>query len=71
MCSPLRNLIYLSLIMCRDAEELKAQAFWDGAKGESRTALLSELSSEQSMYLYYVRGCLTLSRVNFTQCDDS
>ncbi|KAK8431580.1 WD repeat-containing protein 26 [Phyllosticta citricarpa] len=33
-----------SLIMCQSAEDLKAQAQWDGAAGESRRRLLSELS---------------------------
>lgn len=31
--------------MCLDAEDLKAQAGWDGAQGESRKMLLSEISS--------------------------
>lgn len=35
-----------SLIMCQSAEDLKFQAQWDGAEGESRTLLLSELSSK-------------------------
>ncbi|KAK8187225.1 WD repeat-containing protein 26 [Phyllosticta capitalensis] len=33
-----------SLIMCQSAEDLKVQAQWDGAAGESRSRLLSELS---------------------------
>lgn len=33
-----------SLIMCQSAEDLKAQAQWDGAAGDSRRRLLSELS---------------------------
>ncbi|KAF2703024.1 WD repeat-containing protein-like protein [Pleomassaria siparia CBS 279.74] len=33
-----------SLIMCQSAEDLKSQAQWDGAQGESRSHLLSELS---------------------------
>jgi hypothetical protein len=32
------------LLMCRDSEELMAQANWDGAQGKSRQVLLSELS---------------------------
>lgn len=34
-----------SLIMCRRAEDLRQQAHWDGANGNSRRDLLSELSS--------------------------
>ncbi|KAF2179782.1 WD repeat-containing protein-like protein [Zopfia rhizophila CBS 207.26] len=37
-----------SLMMCQSAEDLKYQAQWDGAKGESRTLLLSELSKSIS-----------------------
>jgi hypothetical protein len=37
-----------SLIMCRSADDLRLQAQWDGAKGESRRLLLSQLSSMQS-----------------------
>lgn len=33
-----------SLIMCTSTEELKYQAEWDGAHGQSRRQLLSELS---------------------------
>lgn len=35
-----------SLMMCQSAEELKAQAQWDGAAGVSRRELLGELSSK-------------------------
>ena len=34
-----------SLIMCRSPEEVKTQASWDGAHGQSRRTLLSNLSS--------------------------
>lgn len=34
--------------MCQSAEDLKAQAQWDGAEGESRQHLLSELSSKSA-----------------------
>ncbi|KAI9847978.1 MAG: hypothetical protein M1837_001496 [Sclerophora amabilis] len=37
-----------SLVMCQSAEDLKAQAEWDGAAGQSRHALLSELSKSIS-----------------------
>ncbi|KAI9758446.1 MAG: low affinity potassium transporter [Chaenotheca gracillima] len=37
-----------SLIMCQSAEDLKSQAEWDGAAGQSRHALLSELSKSIS-----------------------
>jgi hypothetical protein len=32
--------------MCPSAEDLRYQAQWDGAAGESRSLLLSELSSK-------------------------
>lgn len=35
-----------SLMMCQSAEDLKYQSQWDGAAGESRNHLLSELSSK-------------------------
>jgi hypothetical protein len=34
-----------SLLMCRSTEDLRSKANWDGAAGESRKELLSELSS--------------------------
>lgn len=34
-----------SLLMCQNAEDVKAKAEWDGAHGESRFHLLSDLSS--------------------------
>lgn len=34
-----------SLLMCRTTDDLKAKADWDGANGQSRRRLLSELSS--------------------------
>ena len=34
-----------SLIVCQSADDLKAQAQWDGALGGSRHILLEELSS--------------------------
>ncbi|KAJ4293588.1 hypothetical protein N0V90_008871 [Kalmusia sp. IMI 367209] len=37
-----------SLMMCPSADDLKSQAVWDGADGESRTLLLSELSKSIS-----------------------
>ncbi|KAH7396236.1 WD40-repeat-containing domain protein [Pyrenochaeta sp. MPI-SDFR-AT-0127] len=37
-----------SLMMCQSAEDLRHQAQWDGARGESRTHLLSELSKSIS-----------------------
>lgn len=33
-----------SLIMCQSADDLRSQADWDGAEGESRSLLLSEIS---------------------------
>jgi WD repeat-containing protein 26 len=35
-----------SLLMCQSTEDLKAKAEWDGAEGQSRRILLSELSSK-------------------------
>jgi len=37
-----------SLMMCQSAEDLREQAQWDGAQGESRMKLLSELSKSIS-----------------------
>lgn len=37
-----------SLVMCPSAEDLHAQAGWDGAQGESRSHLLSEISKSIS-----------------------
>ncbi|KAH7079739.1 WD repeat-containing protein 26 [Paraphoma chrysanthemicola] len=37
-----------SLMMCQSAEDLRNQAQWDGARGESRTHLLSDLSKSIS-----------------------
>lgn len=38
-----------SLLMCRSTEDLMAKAEWDGANGESRMRLLSELSSKSTL----------------------
>jgi hypothetical protein len=38
-----------SLLMCRSTEDLMAKAEWDGANGESRKRLLSELSSRLTL----------------------
>lgn len=43
-----------SLIMCTSIEELRDQAEWDGADGQSRKLLLSELSSTNFMALSYL-----------------
>lgn len=40
-----RILTNCSLMMCPSAEDLRHQSQWDGAQGESRTHLLSDLSS--------------------------
>ena len=37
-----------TLLMCQTAEEMKAKAFWDGAYGQSRQQLLSDLSGRHS-----------------------
>lgn len=39
-----------SLLMCRNAEDLMAKANWDGARGQSRKQLLSELSRKLSLH---------------------
>lgn len=36
-------------MMCQSAEDLRNQAQWDGARGDSRMHLLSDLSSEHYM----------------------
>lgn len=42
----LQKLHFLStLLMCQSTEDLKTKAEWDGAEGESRKVLLSQLSS--------------------------
>ena len=43
-----RQLTSFSLIMCQSAEDLRSQADWDGAEGDSRSALLSKLSKSIS-----------------------
>ena len=43
------QLIPHRLMMCQSAEDLRNQAQWDGARGDSRMHLLSDLSSEQYM----------------------
>jgi WD repeat-containing protein 26 len=40
-----------SLLMCQSREDLKSKADWDGAHGESRRILLSELSRVSSLSL--------------------
>ncbi|KAK3326284.1 WD40-repeat-containing domain protein [Apodospora peruviana] len=46
LCSEQHQKVHFlsSLLMCQTAEDLKAKANWDGAYGESRHILLSELS---------------------------
>lgn len=46
-----------SLLMCQSPDELKRSAKWDGAQGQSRRVLLSELSSKYILHTghhYYV-----------------
>lgn len=40
--------------MCPSTQDLKAKAEWDGAAGDSRYHLLSELSSELNWYESFV-----------------
>ena len=42
-----------SLIVCQSADDLKAQARWDGALGSSRHILLEELSSVLLISCHY------------------
>jgi WD40 repeat protein len=42
-------------MMCQSAEDFKSQAKWDGANGNSRSQLLSELSSKSGSF---IRRCL-------------
>lgn len=37
-----------SLIMCQSSEDLKFQANWDGAQGQSRQLLFAELSRKST-----------------------
>ena len=41
-------LTYYSLMMCQSAEDLRFQADWDGAQGDSRSLLLSDISKSIS-----------------------
>lgn len=70
-------------MMCPSADDLKIQASWDGAKGESRASLLSELSSKlplcctrcmqsrQVSRLLPDVAFLTPLRINIAQCHDT
>jgi WD40 repeat protein len=60
-----------SLLMCRTAEDLKAKADWDGAQGESRKLLLSELSRciSPSVMLPEHRLAVLLQQVKQSQID--
>jgi hypothetical protein len=58
LCQEHQKLHFLSsLLMCQSAEDLKAKADWDGAAGQSRHILLSELSSKsENLLLYTIWG---------------
>ncbi|KAH6892108.1 WD40-repeat-containing domain protein [Thelonectria olida] len=60
-----------SLLMCRSTEDLMAKAEWDGANGESRKRLLSELSKciSPSVMLPENRLAVLLSQVKQSQID--
>jgi hypothetical protein len=45
-----------SLLMCRSVEDLMTKAEWDGARGQSRKQLLSELSSKYSYHIGWARA---------------
>jgi hypothetical protein len=53
--------------MCQTVEDLKAKANWDGAEGESRHLLLSDLSRTSTFNLRQSFQ-LTLFRMHFTIC---
>ncbi|KAK2048898.1 WD domain-containing protein [Colletotrichum somersetense] len=60
-----------SLLMCQSAEDLKAKAEWDGAHGQSRKVLLSELSKciSPSVMLPENRLAVLLQQVKQSQID--
>lgn len=60
-----------SLLMCRTTEDLMAKADWDGAKGESRRRLLSQLSKciSPSVMLPESRLAVLLNQVKQSQID--
>ncbi|GJN85976.1 hypothetical protein PLIIFM63780_009552 [Purpureocillium lilacinum] len=60
-----------SLLMCRSTEDLKAKASWDGAQGQSRRQLLSELSRciSPSVMLPENRLAVLLEQVKQKQID--
>ncbi|KAL4726100.1 hypothetical protein ACLX1H_006777 [Fusarium chlamydosporum] len=60
-----------SLLMCRSVDDLMAKADWDGAKGQSRKLLLSELSKciSPSVMLPENRLAVLLEQVKQSQID--
>ncbi|KAM0558553.1 hypothetical protein ACHAPJ_004748 [Fusarium lateritium] len=60
-----------SLLMCRSVEDLMAKADWDGANGQSRKKLLSELSKciSPSVMLPENRLAVLLEQVKQSQID--
>ncbi|TDZ19421.1 WD repeat-containing protein 26 [Colletotrichum orbiculare MAFF 240422] len=67
-----QSLHFLSgLLMCQSAEDLKAKAEWDGAHGQSRKILLSELSKciSPSVMLPENRLAVLLQQVKQSQID--
>ncbi|KAF4967161.1 hypothetical protein FSARC_5233 [Fusarium sarcochroum] len=60
-----------SLLMCRSVEDLMAKADWDGANGQSRKQLLSELSKciSPSVMLPENRLAVLLEQVKQSQID--
>ncbi|KAM5342580.1 hypothetical protein ACJ41O_013546 [Fusarium nematophilum] len=60
-----------SLLMCRSVEDLMAKAEWDGASGQSRKRLLSELSKciSPSVMLPENRLAVLLEQVKQSQID--
>lgn len=61
-----------SLLMCQTTEDLKSKAHWDGAEGQSRRLLLSELSRciSPSVMLPEHRMAVLLQQVKRNQIDN-
>jgi WD repeat-containing protein 26 len=60
-----QKLHFLStLLMCESAEDVKAKTEWDGAVGQSRRVLLSDLSSTSLCVQLYLVQCANMSSQN-------
>lgn len=56
----------LSLMMIQSPQDLRHQAYWDGAAGESRSHLLSTLSSQSIVRVTSEQARLTIHRIDIT-----